>query len=159
MLDVFSPTIGHLPGAQGIEEAGMDADAFGVVKGADPVLEALEIDPGLSSDGRVDHGKQSGGDEPTCDTAQVGARHECGQVRNGSAAQCNDQALAVHPHALEAVPHGMSVFDGFDLFPVLPQPQELGSGGEVRSEKGQTELLGHGVRDHRDGSGPAFLHP
>jgi len=95
VFDHFTQSGEAVTDLEGGEQCRIDADQFGLMKGADEVLAEGVIDPGLAADAAVDLGEQSRGNLDKTDAAQKGRSDESGEIADHATSEGEDDRRAV----------------------------------------------------------------
>ena len=103
MLEQFGPAVAQMPVREGTQECRVDDHRARLREGADQVLPAWVVDPGLAADGGIGHGQERGGHVDEGDPAEAGGGGEPGEVGDHAATEADDEIGTLDAVADEAV--------------------------------------------------------
>ena len=106
MLDHLGITGEDVVPVQRAKELAVDKDAKGGIERANLVLQAIEIDPRLAADRRVDRGHQRRGDIHGPDPSLESRSGEPAQIGHHASSQVEEEGMAGRPLVGEASPDG-----------------------------------------------------
>lgn len=89
------------------------ADKKRLAKGSDQILPCLKVDCGLSSDRRIDHGEQRGGNLHNRQAAHERRTREACQIAHDPSSECDDERIAIELAISHRVPDLGCTFDRF----------------------------------------------